>query len=216
MGLAVFVRAHSADLTRHIDGKDLRLDAARALLDLDLADDAMGLCSMLLEKGAPRADAPFRTWRILADAYITRHDEDALKRLSAAFDSRYHEQLFTPAKAVGSAQAPHAELAQFARSTPETPEVPRCRRFSMKTEMFAEMANVERMLDFNMERHGVLASNLANAETPQYQPHDLVHEPTRAPVAHSRPPIAKHLGGVESKPRGGSAVVELEKSARRR
>jgi hypothetical protein len=97
MSLAVFVRAHSSDIGRHVDGKDLRLDAARALLDLDLADDAVSMCNALLDKGVPRADAPFRTWRILADAYIVRHDDDALKRLSGAFEGRYHEPLIAEA-----------------------------------------------------------------------------------------------------------------------
>ncbi|MBS2022004.1 MAG: flagellar basal body rod protein FlgB [Deltaproteobacteria bacterium] len=35
------------------------------------------------------------------------------------------------------------------------------------------LALLERSMDVRMERHNVLASNLANAETPNYTPHDV-------------------------------------------
>ncbi len=42
--------------------------------------------------------------------------------------------------------------------------------------IFAGVDKLERMLDYHMERHTVLATNLSNAETPNYRARDLVFE----------------------------------------
>jgi flagellar basal-body rod protein FlgB len=42
---------------------------------------------------------------------------------------------------------------------------------------------LERLLDFQLSRHSVLASNLANAETPGFKPQDLIFENTLAAVS---------------------------------
>lgn len=50
----------------------------------------------------------------------------------------------------------------------------------MKLDMFKELAPTQSMLDFHARRQSVLASNVANAETPGYVPHDLVSAETQA------------------------------------
>jgi flagellar basal-body rod protein FlgB len=40
-------------------------------------------------------------------------------------------------------------------------------------DVLADIANLEKSLDFHLQRHGVLASNLAHADTPGYVPKDL-------------------------------------------
>lgn len=91
--LAAFVRKHASELNRNADGQTLRLDASRALLDLDLADDAVSVAGPLLQRNLPRMDAPMRTWRILSDAYASRGDSEAGQKLAKAFEERFHEPL---------------------------------------------------------------------------------------------------------------------------
>jgi flagellar basal-body rod protein FlgB len=38
---------------------------------------------------------------------------------------------------------------------------------------FGELGGIEHMLDFHAKRHGMLASNMANAETPGYEAKDM-------------------------------------------
>jgi flagellar basal-body rod protein FlgB len=64
----------------------------------------------------------------------------------------------------------------------------------MKIDMFGSLNGVERMLDFHMERHSVLASNVANAETPGYQAHDLVSAEA-AGGGSLQTTDAHHIGG---------------------
>lgn len=42
--------------------------------------------------------------------------------------------------------------------------------------MFPELGALQTSLDYHLQRHGVLASNLANADTPHYQPRDLAQD----------------------------------------
>lgn len=78
----------------------------------------------------------------------------------------------------------------------------------MKIDMFSHLGNLERMMDFHMERHGVLASNVANAETPGYQAHDLVASEAVGGGALETT-NAMHLSASSETASGGS-VVELE------
>jgi flagellar basal-body rod protein FlgB len=39
--------------------------------------------------------------------------------------------------------------------------------------LFSPVAPLQYALDFHMERHNLLASNLANVDTPRYKPVDL-------------------------------------------
>lgn len=44
------------------------------------------------------------------------------------------------------------------------------------SEMFRGVDRVQRALDYHMTRHNVLASNVANAETPGFRPFELLRE----------------------------------------
>jgi flagellar basal-body rod protein FlgB len=48
------------------------------------------------------------------------------------------------------------------------------------SDLFSGVGALRGALDFHVERHNVLASNLANAETPGFQPMELVRESPRA------------------------------------
>ena len=44
----------------------------------------------------------------------------------------------------------------------------------MAADLFKSIGGLERLLDYHLERHGLLASNVTNAATPNYRPRDLV------------------------------------------
>ena len=44
----------------------------------------------------------------------------------------------------------------------------------MSSDLFSGVASLQRTVDFHVKRHSVLASNLANASTPNYEVRDLV------------------------------------------
>jgi flagellar basal-body rod protein FlgB len=48
------------------------------------------------------------------------------------------------------------------------------------SDMFNGVSSLRGALDFHVERHNVLASNLANAETPGFHPSELVREAPRS------------------------------------
>ena len=76
----------------------------------------------------------------------------------------------------------------------------------MKLDMFRELTPTQSMLDFHAKRQSVLASNLANAETPGYVPHDVVK--TEAGSATLETTNAGHIAALGD---GSSTpVVELE------
>jgi len=84
----------------------------------------------------------------------------------------------------------------------------------MKT-MFDAVDAMEGALTFHRERHGVLAGNLANLDTPGYKPLDL-GRPTAAPTATGGVAMAatdpKHLGPGAT-PAGASATFEDPETA---
>ena len=43
----------------------------------------------------------------------------------------------------------------------------------MSFDMFSEVAGLEHVLNYHVERHGILSSNLANADTPGFVPKDI-------------------------------------------
>jgi flagellar basal-body rod protein FlgB len=57
----------------------------------------------------------------------------------------------------------------------------------------ATMRLLERVLDFRAERHSLIASNIANAETPRYQATDIEFEGTlkEAMTLNARPAVAR-------------------------
>jgi flagellar basal-body rod protein FlgB len=64
--------------------------------------------------------------------------------------------------------------------------------------LFDHVAVTHRALSYHLERHNVLASNVANVDTPGFRPLELVREDTPAEPAGSlrlRATHARHLGG---------------------
>ena len=67
------------------------------------------------------------------------------------------------------------------------------------SELFAELGALQTSLDYHLQRHGVLASNLANADTPNYQPRDLLLDSSFA-GAMLQQSQSQHLQGNASTP----------------
>ncbi len=84
----------------------------------------------------------------------------------------------------------------------------------MKTGLFEGLDGLERMLDFHLARHGVLASNLANAETPGFKPKELVFSEQLAAATAAGPagPQAPVVPGAQQPVEGTPAYVEVEKN----
>lgn len=61
--------------------------------------------------------------------------------------------------------------------------------------MFGSVDLGRRTLDYQLERHNVLASNVANIETPGFLPHELLRAPEEATGAHLRTTDPHHLAG---------------------
>lgn len=79
----------------------------------------------------------------------------------------------------------------------------------MSMDVFSELKGIEEMLDFHVQRHGVLAGNLANADTPGYQAQDLTFQGALGSLENVQTTHDKHIGMHSS---GSSSVTELEPS----
>jgi flagellar basal-body rod protein FlgB len=77
------------------------------------------------------------------------------------------------------------------------------------SDLFNGVGALRGALDFHVERHNVLASNLANAETPGFQPMELVRE---SPKAEFRPLAleATSAGHFGTKPAEGAQGFETK------
>lgn len=65
----------------------------------------------------------------------------------------------------------------------------------MSINMFAEISGLEHVLDYHVQRHGVLSSNLANADTPGFIPQDIkFSESLQTPNMETT--SAMHLSGT--------------------
>ena len=79
----------------------------------------------------------------------------------------------------------------------------------MATDLFRSIGGLERLLDYHLERHGLLASNVSNAETPNYRPRDLVFNESLTKAREMSATDPGHFG----QGRGGSGTnhfVEVE------
>jgi flagellar basal-body rod protein FlgB len=66
----------------------------------------------------------------------------------------------------------------------------------MKMDATNELEGLQRTLGFHMQRHGVLAGNLANADTPGYQPQDLSFaDALEGQGGNLQTTDGRHLGG---------------------
>ena len=68
----------------------------------------------------------------------------------------------------------------------------------MMSEMFKSMGGLERVLDYHLQRHGILASNVTNAETPRYRPRDLVFDDSMKKGQGLAGSNGRHLGTIEA------------------
>ncbi len=70
--------------------------------------------------------------------------------------------------------------------------------------LFESLQPIESMLDYHLRRHSLLASNLANAETPGYHPQDLKFRDTLE--SHAAQLRQTEAGHVQA---GGLAAYDL-------
>lgn len=77
----------------------------------------------------------------------------------------------------------------------------------MSLNLFGELGGLERMLDFHLERHGVLAANLANADTPNYVAQELTFQGALHDAGGLSATSSKHFGGQGQGGMGGSSSV---------
>jgi flagellar basal-body rod protein FlgB len=72
----------------------------------------------------------------------------------------------------------------------------------MIRQLFGETLQLERTLDYQLERHNLITTNLSNAETPGYRPVDVTFEATLEGAGrHTALPRLthpKHLGPTET------------------
>jgi len=77
----------------------------------------------------------------------------------------------------------------------------------MSGSMFQSIGGLERVLDYHLQRHGVLASNVTNAETPRYRPKDLIFNDSMKKVQGLAGGDKGHIG-VSSKTEANYTRVE--------
>ena len=83
----------------------------------------------------------------------------------------------------------------------------------MKTGLFEGLDGLERVLDFHLARHGVLASNLANAETPGFRAKDLAFASELAAAEGPSAPAAPVVPGAQVAVEGTQAgYVQVDKA----
>jgi flagellar basal-body rod protein FlgB len=70
-------------------------------------------------------------------------------------------------------------------------------------DLFANLTALQRSLDYHLSRHSLIASNIANAETPGYRPLDLNFDAYLAKAGSMEVTNPRHLGA------GGQSRFEL-------
>lgn len=76
----------------------------------------------------------------------------------------------------------------------------------MSLGIFNGMQSVEHSLNYHLDRHGVLASNVTNADTPNYRAKDLVFKDSMSRASGLVKTMENHMGGLENP----SYVVKTE------
>jgi flagellar basal-body rod protein FlgB len=79
----------------------------------------------------------------------------------------------------------------------------------MSLNLFGELGGLGQMLDFHLERHGVLAANLANADTPNYVAQELTFQGAMDQASGMRATNSRHFGAQNG---GDSSVGTLSPS----
>ena len=72
--------------------------------------------------------------------------------------------------------------------------------------LFDPLRTSHRALDYHLERHNVLASNVANIDTPNFRPAELVRHVDRPGDTSMKATNAGHIGGARNE--RGEALVE--------
>lgn len=68
----------------------------------------------------------------------------------------------------------------------------------MNLGIFKEMRSVESSLNYHLDRQGVLASNVTNADTPNYRPKDLVFNESLTNASNLIQTMEGHVQGSEN------------------
>tara|TARA_B100000586_G_C19742419_1_gene274360 strand:- start:98 stop:472 length:375 start_codon:yes stop_codon:yes gene_type:complete len=66
--------------------------------------------------------------------------------------------------------------------------------------IFSGVNNLERIIDYHLERHGVLTSNLTNADTPNYRPRELIFGDSLTRASAIQKTNAGHVEGLDTNP----------------
>ncbi|MEE2959648.1 MAG: hypothetical protein VYA34_02805 [Myxococcota bacterium] len=66
--------------------------------------------------------------------------------------------------------------------------------------IFGGVNSLERIIDYHLERHGVLTSNLTNADTPNYRPRELIFSDSLTRATAIQKTDARHVEGLETTP----------------
>lgn len=66
----------------------------------------------------------------------------------------------------------------------------------MSLDLFANLAALQRSLDYHLSRHSLISSNVANAETPGYRPLDLNFDAYLARAGELEVTNPRHLGSA--------------------
>ena len=66
----------------------------------------------------------------------------------------------------------------------------------MSIDLFANLSTMQRCLDYQLRRHSVLASNVANAETPGYKPLDVSFDSVLTKATQLRTAHPAHMHSV--------------------
>lgn len=90
----------------------------------------------------------------------------------------------------------------------------------MSVNLFESISGLETVLNYHLQRHNVLVTNLAHAETPGYKPKDLVFAETLSSAAMVSPDgkhiNVNHAAGeiieIESEPVPGGNAVRMEEA----
>lgn len=83
----------------------------------------------------------------------------------------------------------------------------------MTLDAMSELNRLEQTLDFHLQRHSVLSSNLANADTPGYAPQDLVlQDAFDDTLSQLHTTNERHMGGSQNATPMMRQTVEMQPS----
>ena len=63
-------------------------------------------------------------------------------------------------------------------------------------DLFTNLSSMERAIDYHVKRHALLATNVANAETPGFRPRDLSFDAALSRAKQLRTSDPRHMGAT--------------------